>query len=134
MESKGPNKALYYVGALVVLVVTTLAAVVFVTTRPGTTENGQVILAGIFTFMGPTIAGLLALLVALNVSENQQEIKRKVNGTLTSLAEKNVQLVDQVIASQNTANTAQGATNVAQAETAARTPYSAPDTYDRPGG
>lgn len=126
MEVKGPNKALYYVAALVVLVVTTLAAVVFVTTRPGTAENGQVILAGIFTFMGPTIAGLLALLVALNVSENQQEIKRKVNGTLTSLAEKNVQLADQVIASQNATNTAQGATNTAQAETAARTPYSAP--------
>lgn len=128
MDAKGPNKALYYIAALVVLVVSTLATVVYVSTRPGNADDSTALLTGVFTFVGPTVAGILALLVALNVSENQQEIKRKVNGTLTSLAEKNVQLADQVIAANGAANTAQSATTTAQNDTNAAhaRPYSDP--------
>lgn len=104
-----PNKALYLVVALIVLFITTLAAITFVSYR--VPNNQEVIIGGVLAFAGTAITSLLSMLVSLNVSEGVSKVNDKVNGTLTTLAEQNAKLAQ-------SANIAHSQTEVALAQAA----------------
>lgn len=113
---KSANKALYYTVALVAIIFSSLGSIVFVSSRAS--DNQEVVIGGVLAFLGATVPSLLALMAALNVDHKAVHINKKVNGTITSLAERNVELSREVTAAQSATTTAQTATDVAHARAA----------------
>lgn len=124
MEIKPANKALYFTAAVITLVVTTLGAIVFVSTRANGQDNA-VLIGGIIAFVGPAVTALLALLATLDNKDDIQNVKKTVNGTVTNLAsqvtqiaQENAALTREVTAAQFATSEAQNATRDSQSETA----------------
>lgn len=88
MPEKRPNIALYTVIAIVIIVLGTYGIIGFLASR-GNDETA--IVTGLLAWGAPTVAGLIAMLVAVKNQEQTANVQKQVNGTLTKFADQAVE-------------------------------------------